>query len=312
MQKLKKTICIISSFYNESENLKKFLLSFDKIKKILSHKGYNVILVMVNDGSTDNSINVVKKIKNKKKYIKLISLTKNYGQQIAIYTAIKKFNADLYGAIDSDCQQDPKYFIKMLKCLTKDNLDIVQMKKKYGNYEGSFKKLLSKFFYYIFSSFTNINLQPGSSDFYIFTKKVRSEIISSNISKFFLRGFIHWTGYPKKNLDYLPSKRIHGISKYNVYKQLDFALTAIYLYGTKLFVKLFIFSAGIMIMSLSFILYIIYDKFFLGSQVPGWASIATIVSFFGSFNLFFCCLVAFFTIKLGNILAIKPDYILEK
>ena len=65
-------------------------------------------------------------------------------------------------------------------------------------------------------------------------------------------------------------------------------------------------------MSLSFILYIIYDKFFLGSQVPGWASIATIVSFFGSFNLFFCCLVAFFTIKLGNILAIKPDYILEK
>ena len=69
---------------------------------------------MVNDGSTDNSISIVKKLKNKRKYIKIISLTKNYGQQIAIFTAIKKFDADLYGAIDSDGQQDPKYFIKML------------------------------------------------------------------------------------------------------------------------------------------------------------------------------------------------------
>ena len=200
----------------------------------------------------------------------------------------------------------------MLSYLNNSNLDIVQMKKKYGDYEGIIKKLLSKFFYHIFSSFTNINLQPGSSDFYIFTKKVRMEIIKSNISKFFLRGFIHWTGLPKKNLDYLPNKRIGGVSKYNVYKQLDFALTAIYLYGTKLFVKLFIFSALIMFLSLSFILFIIYDKIFLGSQVPGWASLATIVSFFGSFNLFFCCLVAFFSTKLGNILSVKPDYIIEK
>ena len=154
---------------------------------------------MVNDGSTDNSISIVKKLKNKRKYIKIISLTKNYGQQIAIFTAIKKFDADLYGAIDSDGQQDPKYFIKMLSYLNNSNLDIVQMKKKYGDYEGIIKKLLSKFFYHIFSSFTNINLQPGSSDFYIFTKKVRMEIITSNISKFFLRGFIHWTGLPKKS-----------------------------------------------------------------------------------------------------------------
>jgi glycosyltransferase involved in cell wall biosynthesis len=312
MAKQKKTICIISSFYNERENLKKFILSFDKTKDVLSKQGYNVILAMVNDGSTDTSINIVKRLKIKKKYIKIISLTKNYGQQIAIFTAIKMIDADFYGAIDSDGQQDPKFFIKMLNDLNKENLDIVQMKKKYGDYEGFTKKLFSKFFYYIFSSFTNINLQSGSSDFYLFTKKVRSEIISSNISKFFLRGFIHWTGFPKKNLEYLPSRRTSGVSKYNAYKQIDFALTAIYLYGTKLFVKLFIFSAMIMVLSLSFIIFIIYDKFFLGSQVPGWASLATIVSFFGSFNLFFCCLIAFFSTKLGNILSVKPNYILDK
>ena len=100
MPRQKKTICIISSFYNEKENLKKFILSFDKVKNILSQKGYKVMLAMVNDGSTDNSINIVKKLKNERNYIKIINLTKNYGQQIAIFTAIKKFDADLYGAID--------------------------------------------------------------------------------------------------------------------------------------------------------------------------------------------------------------------
>ena len=68
----------------------------------------------------------------------------------------------------------------------------------------------------------------------------------------------------------------------------------------------------IMILSIAFIIFIIYDMFFLVLQVPGWASLATIVSFFGSFNLFFCCLLAFFSTKLGNILSVKPNYILDK
>ena len=312
MQNHKKKICIVSAFYNECDNLTKFISTFDKTRTLLLKRGYNVSLVLVNDGSTDNSILTVKKILKKKKYIKLISLTKNYGQQIAIFTGFQKNDADFYGAIDSDGQQDPKYFIQMLKNLEQNKFDIIKMKKKYGNYEGSFKKLFSKFFYFIFNKLTNIKLESGSSDFYMFTKRVRNEIISSNISKFFLRGFIHWTGFPKRNLDYLPTKRLKGVSKYNIYRQLDFALTAIYLYGTKLFIQLFIVSFIIMILSILFIMYIIYDYFFLGSLVPGWATLSILITFSGSLNIFFCCLITFFSVKLGNILSIKPNYIVEK
>lgn len=312
MRSKKKIICIISAFYNENENLVRFISTFDKARALLLKEGYVVNLVLVNDGSTDNSLNIAKKIRNKKKYIKIVSLTKNYGQQISIFTALEKFDADFYGAIDSDGQQDPKYFVKMIKKLKQKKLDLVQMKKKYGNYEGWFKKLFSKLFYFLFAKLTNIDLQSGASDFYMFTKRVRTEIISSNISKFFLRGFIHWTGFPKIYLDYLPSKRLKGISKYNIYRQLDFALTAIYLYGTRLFIRLFILSFLLMMSSVLFIIYIFYDYYFLGNQVPGWATLTILVTFFGALNLFFCCLITFFSIKLGNILSIKPDYIVEK
>ena len=312
MHNKKKTISIISAFYNEGENLIKFIKSFDKARTVLLKDGYNVNLVLVNDGSTDNSVITIKKIINKKKYIQLISLTKNYGQQIAIFTGFQKIDSDYYGAIDSDGQQDPKHFIQMMKNLKHKKFDIVQMKKKYGNYENWTKKLFSRFFYFIFNRLTNINLQPGSSDFYLFSKKVRAEIISSNISKFFLRGFIHWTGFPKKYLDYIPAKRLKGISKYNIYRQLDFALTAIYLYGTNLFIKLFILSFLFIILSVIFIVYIIYDYYFLGSLVPGWATLTILITFTGSLNIFFCCLITFFSTKLVSILSIKPNYILEK
>ena len=117
MKNKKKSICIISAFYNEEENLEKFIKSFELTRSKLLKMGYSINLILVNDGSTDKSIKIVKKTVSSKKFIKLISLNKNYGQQIAIYVALKEEKADLYGALDSDCQQDPNLFIKMINYL---------------------------------------------------------------------------------------------------------------------------------------------------------------------------------------------------
>lgn len=302
----KKNFCLISAFYNEKENLPKFTRRLENTRLKLLKCGYSVSIVMVNDGSTDNSLNILRKLSKNKKYIKIINLTKNYGQQIAIYLALKNNKADLYGAIDSDGQQDPLLFIKMIKKLENKKLDIVQMKKKYGNYESLLKSIFSRIFYSIFMYLTNIDLQSGSSDFYLITKKVRREIMLSQISKFFLRGFIHSTGLPKVYLEYMPSKREKGKSKYSIYKQLDFALTAIYLYGTRLFVRIFIFSIILMLLSIFFIIFLIYEHYVLNVQVPGWATIAILITFFGAMNIFFICLITFFSIKMGNVLSSEP------
>ena len=98
---------------------------------------------------------------------------------------LKKNESDFYGALDSDGQQDAELFIQMISKLESKNLDFVQMKKKYINYESKIKIFLSKIFYYFFSKITQINIKPGSSDFYIFRHKVRNNVISSNISRFF-------------------------------------------------------------------------------------------------------------------------------
>ena len=309
MKNKKQSICIISAFYNEEENLEKFISNFEITRSKLIKMGYTINLILVNDGSTDKSVKILKKRIFSKKFIKIISLKKNYGQQIAIYTALKLAKADFYGALDADCQQDSSLFIKMINLIKSKKLDLLQMKKKYGNYEGVVKKFLSRFFYYIFSHLANIDIKPGSSDFYLFTNEVRNKIISSNISKFFLRGFIHFNNFRKEYLQYTPTKRLKGKSKYNIYKQLDFALTAMYLYGTKLFKKIFIFS---LFLSVLFIIYLFFEDNFLSSKITELLTIKILIIFLGVINLLLSCAVTFFIIKFKNNSSIKPRYKFDK
>ena len=308
MKNIKKSICIISAFYNEEENLEKFIKNFERTRSKLLKMGYSTNLILVNDGSNDNSVKIVKKNFLSKKFIKLISLKKNYGQQIAIYVGLKEGYSDFYGALDADCQQNSNLFIKMINRLESKKIEILQMKKKYGNYEGTIKKFLSRFFYYIFSNLSNIDIKSGSSDFYLFTYKVRNKIISSNISKFFLRGFIHWNKFRKGYLEYTPKKRPKGKSKYNIYRQLNFALTAMYLYGTKLF-RIFIL---LLFLGVFFTTYLAYKKYFFNTEMAGLLLIKILITFFGFISLFFCCAIIFFIIRIKKNSSIKPSYKFEK
>ena len=223
-------------------------------------------------------------------------MKKNYGQQIAIYFGLKEGKAKLFGVLDSDCQQNPNYFIKMIDLLKSKKLELVQMKKKYGNYENPIKRFLSKFFYFVFSKISNVDIDPGSSDFYLFSNKLREKIISSRISMYFLRGFIHQNSSSKKEyIEYLPTKRLSGVSKYNLFKQLKFALTAIYLYGNKILKSIFFLFLFINICYSSF-------KIF---QYSITSSLNIYLSFI---NLFFSCLLIFFLIKIDQKKFIKVQY----
>ena len=285
MKNKKKRISIISAFYNEEQNLRKFITNFDNTRSKLIKKGYSIKLVLVNDGSDDNSEEIVQKFIKKKKYIKLINLKKNYGQQLAIFFALKSEKADFYGALDSDCQQDPKYFIKMIEILSSKKVQLVQMRKKYGNYESKIKKFFSKNFYYLFSNFAKIEIDPGSSDFYLFTKNVRNKIVSSKSSKLFLRGFIHLNDFKKYYYDYTPLKRTKGNSKYTTLKQIEFALSAMYLFARKYFY-------GILVLSFMINIFFLFINSNLTQQK------ISEVTFFGYLSIIFGLISLFLSIGL--------------
>lgn len=305
----KKNLNIIAPVFNEEGNLQNF---FSKLKITIDkiNQKYNVKIIFANDGSIDNSFEILQSIKQKVDYVEIINFTKNFGHQNALLAGLKEYEADLYLVMDTDLQHNPSLIEIILQNFEKSQAEIVQMSKNYTDYEPIFKRTFSKYFYLLFSKFTKINIDPGSSDFFLITHKVREELINANISHNFIRGFIHWTGFKKITINYSPEKREKGVSNYSYLKLLEFALTGFYFYTTRLFIFIFIFAALIMLFCFIYSIYIIYSYLTGGlSEYAGWSTITILILFFGSISLLLNSVLLFFLTKIFDYSSNKPNYI---
>jgi dolichol-phosphate mannosyltransferase len=302
---------IICPVFNESKNILKF---FNKLKtNLIGFANYQV--VFVNDGSLDDSFSILKKIKKKNKFIKIVNFSKNFGHQNAILAGLKNAEAKFYIIIDTDGQHDPKYIPQLIdtyKSNLKKKIEIIQMKKIYSNYEGILKRYFSSWYYSFFSKVTGVDIKKGSSDFYLITNKVKKTLLNSNFSKDFLRGFLHWSGFLKIYIPYEPKKREHGQSSYSFTKQAEFALSGLFNFQTKLFLKIFFFSLLLLACCIMYIIFIIYNYFINSSAVPGWNTIVVLQIAFGSIVVFLNSFLVYAVTKILNLVSSKPDYIIEE
>ena len=307
----RKLLTIISPAFNEKLNLLNFVKKVNEIKKKIL--GYDLNLVVIDDGSTDGSINELKKIEKKFKFLNYISFTKNFGQQPAIFSGLENFVSDYYVIIDSDLQQDPIEILKMIKIIEKKKIDIIQMKKINFGYETTVKTFFSKFFYFLFSKITQIKIDSGSSDFYLISKRVRDKIISTTFSNNFLRGFLHWSGYSKIYLEYKPTRRKLGTSNYNFSKQINFGLTGFFNYQKNFFLFLFFLSILVMTSCFAYVVYLFLDYYFFANSSPaGWRTIVVLLLFFSSINLFINSIMIYLVTILFDKISKKPSYIINE
>tara|TARA_Y100000590_G_scaffold258877_1_gene290548 strand:+ start:738 stop:1682 length:945 start_codon:yes stop_codon:yes gene_type:complete len=299
---------IISPILNEEKNVQNLFDGLKAERDKLIEK-YEIKFIFVDDGSTDNTKKILKKLQQDNNFLKVVTFTKNFGHQNAVLAGLSEFDADLYLVLDADLQHDTKLIPQMLENMHKFNCEIVHMKRKYSDYEGYLKRLLSKTFYTIFGKLTGVVIPKGSADFFLVKKKVRDEIIKSKISHSFIRGFLHWSGYSKVHIEYEQGKRAGGTSKYTFMKQLEFALTGIYNYSNKLPVYIFIVSSIILAFSFIYLLFILFEFFFLDIPTSGWASTVVLILFFGSISIFFNSIILFVLFKIFNFSGKKPNYI---
>ena len=302
-------IALILPVYNEQKNIIKFDTSISNILKNFDKK-IRFKKIYINDGSTDKSKDLLDTIKKKSKNTKVISFTKNFGHQNAIKAGMYEELADYYLVMDTDMQQSPELIKIMIDTIIKSKCDIVQMNKKYNNYEKLYKRIFSFSFYKIFKKLTDIDLKKGSSDFYIINKEVRDKIIEAKLSNNFIRGFIHWAGFSKIYLSYTPRKRLYGISKYNLVNQLELALTGLYYYTSKVYIFTFILAFISFAVSLAYIIFVIY-QYLIGNNLPGWTELAVFSLFFGSTILLLISILLFLVTKIFTIISGKPDYIIK-
>ena len=279
-----KKITILVPVYNEEEVVEIFYKEI--IKVINSIKNYRFEILFVNDGSKDNTLNLIKKMQKKDKIISYIDLSRNYGKEIAMAAGIDNVDADAMIIIDVDLQDPPELIVEMIKYF-EEGYDDVYAKRKSREGESFFKKWTSKVFYKFLEKISKIPIQKDTGDFRLLSKKAISSLKQLRESQRYTKGLFSLIGFKKKEILFIRKPRAAGKTKWNYIQLTNLAVEGITSFSIvplklTMFLGFFLFLVGII-----YLMYVIVKALFFGIDQPGYASLMSVILFIGSLQFIF-------------------------
>ncbi|WP_409200127.1 glycosyltransferase family 2 protein [Methanobrevibacter sp. DSM 116169] len=277
------TLNIIVPCYNEEKTLNNFYFELSEhLKKIYSIK-WNVLFI--DDGSSDNTLNVIKDLANKEDNISYISFSRNFGKESAIYAGLENSDADLNIMMDADLQDPPSLIAEMIKHVN-DGYDIVASRRVTRKGEPPIRSFFARLFYKLINLLSNINIVDGARDYKLITKQVTDSILELKEYNRFSKGIFGWIGFKTKWIEYENIERTNGESSWSFWDLFKYSIEGIISFTTA---PLHIATvSGIIFSIIAFIsiIVIILKTLIMGDPVEGWPSTVSIILFVGGIQLF--------------------------
>ena len=282
-------LSIIVPCYNESEVVENFFSAMVGNNGILNNLGLNCELVFINDGSKDNTLELLKAQKeiysNKSNLdIKIVNLSRNFGKEAAMSAGFSVASGEAIVPMDADLQHPASLIPKFVE-LWRQGYDVVLAKRANRQDESALKRFCSSIFYKLNNKISEIEIPQNVGDFRLFTKKVLNAINSLPENQRFMKGIFAWVGFRSITIEYEEQERIAGSSKFNGWKLWNFALQGITGFGT-LPLRIWTYI-GFIVSFLAFIYasFLILRTLIMGIDLPGYASLVVIILFLGGLQL---------------------------
>lgn len=297
-------ISIVVPILNEAKNITLF---YKELKSVI--KNYNYEIIFVDDGSNDSSERVVKKIRRKDTRVKLISLSRNFGHQIAITCGLDYSSGDATIIMDADLQDPPNLIPRMIE-KWQQGFDVVFGTRIARNGDSYLKKITANLFYKIIHILSGTKIPQNVGDYRLISKRVILVLRTTREYQRFLRGIISWVGFPQTGIEYVRGERHTGKSKYTTLKMLKLALDAIFSFS---FFPLRIASLLGIITAFGAIVLIFYTLYVqsIGQTVKGWSSTIVIMLFLGSIQLISIGIIGEYMGRIYEEVKKRPLYIIK-
>ncbi|MDR2661145.1 MAG: glycosyltransferase family 2 protein [Lactobacillaceae bacterium] len=279
-----KKVSIIVPSYNESENIAGFLKVTREALKEISQK-YKFDILFIDDGSTDQTLTEIKKIKDPD--VHFVSFSRNFGKEAAIYAGLDNTREyDYLIFMDVDLQDPPTLIPEMILKMEKGGFDSVATARANRKGEKAITSFFSNLFYQLFSKMSQVKLIPGARDFRIISRQMADAILSMPEKQRFSKGIFNWIGFKTDYIYYENINRKKGQTKWNFWKLFKYAIDGIVNFST---VPLTIVSLlGFISTVVGFIgIIAVIARRMIGvySQF-GWASLISILMFFAGLQMF--------------------------
>lgn len=302
-------ISIVIPVYNEEHNLPELSSRIADVLAARHMRDYEIIFI--DDGSSDQSWSIIEKLAEIDGRVKGILLSRNFGQQRAISAGLDAARGDAVIMMDADLQHPPELIPQFLEKHAQ-GFDIVYSIRLDDPKQGMFKRISSRFFYWLFRKTSGLELPYGVADFRLIGKDALAGLKSCREYHRFLRGLVYWIGYRSAAIEYRPSQRLSGQTKYSLKKMWRLAFEGTFSFST-LPLHLSTLS-GVIIAGFGFLyaVFALWAKFILQQTVSGWTSIIITVLILGGIQLIFLGIIGEYVARIFDQVKNRPVYLVHK
>lgn len=302
-------LSLVVPCYNEEGNVEKFL---SETNRVFDGVVEDYEFVFVNDGSTDGTYKNLKKLHEENSNVQVLTFSRNFGKEAAIYAGLKKAKGDLVCLIDADLQQRPEVVVEMLGIMKEDEtLDCVtayQDKRRENKLISAIKSL----FYKIINKVSDVDFVNGASDFRLMKRTMVDAILSMTEFHRFSKGIFSYVGFNTKYIPYDVCARESGETKWSFGKLFKYALDGIFGFSTMpLKISTFVgFLSSFA--SIVYLIVVLVQKLGFGIDIPGYATLVVLILFIGGIQLFCLGILGEYLARMYVQTKNRPVYILKE
>jgi polyisoprenyl-phosphate glycosyltransferase len=301
-------LSILVPMYNESEVIPVF---FRTINGVLADTGMDYEIICVNDGSKDNTLELLAAEAARDPRVKVLSFSRNFGKEAAMTAALDYASGDAAIPIDADLQDPPELIHDMLR-KWEEGFDVVFAKRSSRESDSLVKRKTARWFYNLFNRLSEVDIPENVGDYRLMSRRVLEVIKKLPEKERFMKGLFCWPGFRSTTLEFERQVRAGGSTKFNYWKLWNFALSGITSFST-IPIRIGIYL-GLFISACAFVYgcFIILLTLFYGIKEPGYPSLMVVVLFLGGVQLFCFGLMGEYIGRIYKEVKNRPLYVVER
>ncbi|HEM6220741.1 glycosyltransferase family 2 protein [Streptococcus suis] len=305
-----KILTIVVPCFNEEETIRPFL---EATKIVEQEMAQDLVFdyIFVNDGSKDNTLEVLRQVSYEFSNVHYLSFSRNFGKEAALLAGLENATGDLVTVMDVDLQDPPEMLVEMYN-LIQNGYDVVGTRRADRKGEPVIRSIFAKMFYKIINAVSDTEMVDGARDFRLMTRQVIDSILELNEVNRFSKGIFSWVGFNVIYLPYENRERVAGETSWNFWSLLRYSIEGFINFSDA--PLNFSIWSGLISFCLSVlgILFVIIRKLTIGGSVTGWASLVSIILFIGGIQLLSLGIIGKYISKIFLETKKRPIYIIKE
>lgn len=304
-----KKVSLLIPAYNEEETIP---LLYNELNNVIDNiSGYEFEILIINDGSSDNTLNILRNLQQRDSRINYISFSRNFGKETAMAAGFDYVTGDAAVILDADLQ-DPPELIKEMIMYWEEGYDDVYAKRRSREGETWFKKFTSATFYKLLQKMTKISIQEDTGDFRLLDRRAIESLKKLREKQRYTKGMFSWIGFNKKEILFDRKPRAAGKTKWNYLKLFNLALEGVTSFTTSPLRISTILGILVSIFSMVYMFIVLIKSLIWKDPVKGYPSMMVTILFLGGVQLVSLGIIGEYVGRIFNETKYRPLYIIDE